>query len=79
MASHFVAALVVALPGIALAWLLLRRQPAAIFWFATALIIVGSGYLAATGTADDIYRAVFVKGGTAVRGTDPPAAPGPAY
>ena len=79
MAGHLTAAIVIALPAIALAWLLLRHQPRAIFWFATALIIVGSGYLAATGTADDIYRAVFVKGGTAVRDTDPPAAPGPAY
>ena len=41
------------------AWVLLRRQARAMFWFAVALILVGLGYLAATGVTDDIARSIL--------------------
>ena len=42
-----------ALPWLVGFWFLFRRQRA-IWWFACALLVVGLGYLAATGAADDI-------------------------
>jgi len=47
-------AVILGLPLIVAAWLLLRRQPRAIFWFALVLIMVALGYLMATGATDDI-------------------------
>jgi endonuclease/exonuclease/phosphatase (EEP) superfamily protein YafD len=81
MAAMLVSAVAIALPLITLAWLLLRRQPRAIFWFATAMIIVGSGYLAATGAAGDVYRAVFAKkiAGQPATGPRPGSVPQPSY
>jgi dipeptide/tripeptide permease len=49
-------ALILGLPLVLLAWLALRRQPRAIFLFAIALIVVGLGYLMATGATEDIAR-----------------------
>jgi hypothetical protein len=50
-------ALILGVPLILIARMLLRRQPRAIFLFAVALILVGLGYLAATGDTDDIAAA----------------------
>ena len=49
-------AVIVAVPAIVLAWALLWRRQRPIFWFAAALILVGAGYLAATGAADEIAQ-----------------------
>ena len=47
-------AVVVGIPAIILAWGFLWRRNRAVFWFALALIAVGTGYLAVTGATDDI-------------------------
>jgi dipeptide/tripeptide permease len=52
-------AVILGVPLIVLAWVGLRRQPRPIFWFALALILVGLGYLMATGAADDIARSIM--------------------
>jgi hypothetical protein len=52
-------AILVALPLVIAARVLLRRQPAAIFWFAVALIGVGLGYLMATGATERIALGTF--------------------
>ena len=52
-------AVLLGVPLIGLAWAALRRQPRPIFWFALALILVGLGYLMATGAADDIARSIM--------------------
>ena len=49
-------AAVVALPLILLAWALLWRRERHVFWFALVLILVGTGYLMATGATDDLAR-----------------------
>jgi hypothetical protein len=46
----------VTLVPIWIAALLLSRQPRPVFWFTCALIMVGAGYLIATGAAEDIGR-----------------------
>jgi hypothetical protein len=43
----------IASPLLIIFWFLFRRQRA-IWWFACALLVVGLGYLAATGAAQDI-------------------------
>jgi len=52
-------AVILGVPLILIAWLLLRRQARAVFLFALALIVVGLGYLAATGATDDIARGML--------------------
>jgi dipeptide/tripeptide permease len=42
------------LPLLILAWALFWRRNRAVFWFALALIVVGTGYLMTTGATDDI-------------------------
>jgi dipeptide/tripeptide permease len=51
-------AVILGVPLIVTAWALLRQQPRPIFWFALALILVGLGYLMATGATDDIARSI---------------------
>ena len=51
-------AVIVGIPAIVLAWGFLWRRNRAVFWFALALIVVGLGYLAATGATDDIANRV---------------------
>ena len=55
-------ALLVGIPALLAAWVLLRRQARAVFLFALALIVVGLGYLAATGATDDIARSILPGG-----------------
>ena len=43
----------IAVPLLIVFWFLFRRQRA-MWWFACALLVVGLGYLAATGAAHDI-------------------------
>lgn len=47
-------ALMLGLPLLILAWALFWRRNRAVFWFALALIVVGTGYLMTTGATDDI-------------------------
>jgi dipeptide/tripeptide permease len=51
-------AIILGVPLIVLAWAGLRRQPRPVLWFAFALILVGLGYLMATGATDDIARSI---------------------
>ena len=51
-------AVILGVPLIVLAWVGLRRQPRPVLWFAIALILVGLGYLMATGATDDIARSI---------------------
>lgn len=46
-------AVILGVPLILLAWVFLRRQRA-VMWFAVAAILVGLGYLMATGATDEI-------------------------
>jgi drug/metabolite transporter (DMT)-like permease len=56
-------AIVLGVPLILAAYAALwRRQPRPIFWFALALILVGLGYLMATGATDDIARGIAPNG-----------------
>jgi dipeptide/tripeptide permease len=52
-------ALIVGVPAVVVAYLALFKAPRAIFWFALALIVVGLGYLGATGALVDIADAVL--------------------
>ena len=51
-------AVILGLPLIAVAWAVLWRRQRPVFFFALALILLGLGYLAATGATDDIARRV---------------------
>ena len=59
ISAKIAGALILALPALAVAWIQLRRQGHALFLFAAALILVGIGYLTATGATDDIARSVL--------------------
>lgn len=50
-------AVILGVPLILIAWVFLRRQRP-VLWFAIAAILVGLGYLMATGATDDIARRV---------------------
>ncbi len=58
MRSDVFGALVLALPALVMSWAALWRRQRPIFWFAAALILLGTGYLVATGAASDIGRRV---------------------
>lgn len=51
-------AAILGIPLIVAARALLRRQPRPLLWFALALILVGLGYLMATGATDDVARSI---------------------
>ena len=55
-------AVILGVPLIAIAWEALWRRQRAVFWFALALILVGLGYLMATGATDDIARSIVPDG-----------------
>jgi hypothetical protein len=54
MSPSIIGALIAGIPAVIIAYLALWRRAAPVFWFALALIIVGLGYLAATGATADI-------------------------
>jgi dipeptide/tripeptide permease len=58
IAAKLASAVILGVPLIVLAWALLRRHPRPVFWFALALILVGLGYLMATGATDDVARSI---------------------
>lgn len=51
-------AAIVGLPAILVAWGLFARRMLPVYWFVVALIVVGLGYLTATGATGDIARVV---------------------
>ncbi|WP_072371353.1 hypothetical protein [Hyphomicrobium sp. NDB2Meth4] len=53
--------LIVGVPALIVAWLLLFNRARPVFWFAVALILVGLGYLGATGALVDIADAVVAR------------------
>jgi hypothetical protein len=56
MNANLVGALILAVPALAIAWAVLWRRQRPVFWFAAAMIVLGVGYLWATGAAGDIGR-----------------------
>jgi hypothetical protein len=50
--------LIIGIPALLIAYLALWRRQRAVFFFAVALILVGVGYLVATGAAADIAHLV---------------------
>ena len=54
MSANILGSLILAVPGIVMAWLLLWRLYRPIFWSVLAMIVVATGYLNATGAARDI-------------------------
>lgn len=56
LSAKIAGAVILAVPAIVLALAVLGRRQRAAFYFAAALILVGTGYLAATGATDDIAR-----------------------
>ena len=57
--AEIAGALMLAVPALIAAWIVLRRQGMALFWFAAALIVLGVGYLTLTGATADIARALL--------------------
>lgn len=54
--AQVLGAFIVALPSLVLAWAVLWRRHRPVFFFAVALIVVGVGYLTATGASEEIAR-----------------------
>ena len=54
MSASIIGALMAGIPAVIVAYLVLWRSAAPVFWFALALIVIGLGYLAATGATADI-------------------------
>ena len=52
-------AVILGVPLYVAAWVLLHKQPRAIFLFAIVLLAVGLGYLSAVGATGDIARMVM--------------------
>lgn len=56
MNADLAGAIILGVPLYIAAWVLLHRQPRAIFLFAIVLLAVGMGYLAAVGVTGSIAR-----------------------
>jgi hypothetical protein len=54
--------LIIGIPALTIAFFALWRRQRAVFWFSVALILVGVGYLVATGAAADIARLILPAG-----------------
>ncbi len=64
MSPQIVGTLILAVPALAAAWAALWRRHRPVFWFALVLILVGAGYLNATGAARDVgFRVVGAAAG----------------
>jgi dipeptide/tripeptide permease len=57
--ARIAGAVILGLPLILAVWATLWRRQRPVFWFALALILVGLGYLMATGAADDIAHGII--------------------
>ena len=55
ISAKIAGAVILGIPLSLIAWVFLRRQRP-VLWFALACILVGLGYLMATGATDDIAR-----------------------
>lgn len=62
LTPKFLGVLMLGAPLLVAAWALLWRNNRQVFFFALALILVGLGYLAATGATDEIANAVLGTG-----------------
>jgi dipeptide/tripeptide permease len=58
ISARLAGAVILGVPPIVLAWAALWRRQRPVFWFVLALILVGLGYLMATGATDDIARTI---------------------
>lgn len=56
MNADILGSLIITIPAFAMAFAFLWRRQRPIFWFAAAMILLGVGYLNATGAAGDIGR-----------------------
>jgi dipeptide/tripeptide permease len=56
--ARLAGAVLLGIPLILVVWAVLWRRQRPVFWFALALILVGLGYLMATGATDDIARSI---------------------
>ena len=56
--AKIIGALILGLPAVVVAWAVLWRRQRAVFFFALTLILIGLGYLMATGASDDNARTV---------------------
>lgn len=56
MNADILGSLILAIPALAMAFAFLWRRQRPIFWFAAVMILLGVGYLNATGAAGDIGR-----------------------
>jgi hypothetical protein len=59
MSPEMLGGLIVGVPAMLIAYLALWRRQRPVFFFAVALILVGVGYLVATGAAADIAHVVL--------------------
>ncbi|MEZ5849981.1 MAG: hypothetical protein R3D68_04915 [Hyphomicrobiaceae bacterium] len=59
MTPKIAGALILAIPAIVVAWAVLWRRAKPVFWMAFAAILIGTGYLAATGATDPIGSLVL--------------------
>ena len=59
MTPDIAGAIILGVPLYVAAWVLLRKQPRAIFLFAIALLAVAMGYLVAVGATGDIARMIM--------------------
>jgi hypothetical protein len=57
--SALAGAVILGIPLILIAYVALWRRQRPLFWFALALMLVGLGYLMATGATDDIARSII--------------------
>ena len=71
MPTYVLGAIILGLPALIVAWLFLWQRHRSIFWFAVALILVGLGYLTATGAASDIGANFMPRVGSAAPQTVP--------
>ena len=58
MPASALGAMILGLPALAVAWWFLWKRHRPIFWFALAMILIGLGYLAATGATGEIGRMI---------------------
>lgn len=59
MTPKLIGLLILGIPALIIGWAVLRQQRRPIFFFYLALLAIGLGYLAVTGAAEDVYKAVF--------------------
>jgi hypothetical protein len=61
MHADTVGGLILGIPALIIAYIVLWRLQRVVFWFAAVLILVGVGYLVATGAAADVAHLLLGK------------------